>query len=107
MNLQFNRILCSDESNLMLFRIYVAIVFGAASFVGTALSTPQVDPFRERTLAREFPRRVEWLNSRPLTKTDLKGKFVLLDFWTYCCITACTSCRSSRSWSTSFPRSWS
>jgi DNA-binding beta-propeller fold protein YncE len=27
-----------------------------------------------------------WLNSRPLTKQDLKGKFVLLDFWTYCCI---------------------
>ncbi len=28
-----------------------------------------------------------WLNvSRPLTIADLKGKVVLLDFWTYCCI---------------------
>ncbi len=28
-----------------------------------------------------------WLNiSRPLTLADLKGKVVLLDFWTYCCI---------------------
>ncbi|MBI2472241.1 MAG: redoxin domain-containing protein [Planctomycetes bacterium] len=28
-----------------------------------------------------------WLNvSRPLTLSDLKGKVVLLDFWTYCCI---------------------
>lgn len=28
-----------------------------------------------------------WLNvSRPLTLADLKGKMVLLDFWTYCCI---------------------
>ena len=28
-----------------------------------------------------------WLNTGgPLRKQDLKGKFVLLDFWTYCCI---------------------
>jgi len=28
-----------------------------------------------------------WLNvSRPLTLADLRGKVVLLDFWTYCCI---------------------
>ncbi len=29
----------------------------------------------------------EWLNtSKPLTMKDLRGKVVLLDFWTYCCI---------------------
>ncbi len=29
----------------------------------------------------------EWLNTaRPLSIPDLKGKIVLLDFWTYCCI---------------------
>src|SRR5436853_7302751 len=39
-----------------------------------------------KTPAFEFPRRLEWLNSQPLTKAELKGKFVLLDFWTYCCI---------------------
>lgn len=28
-----------------------------------------------------------WLNtSRPLTPDDLKGRIILLDFWTYCCI---------------------
>lgn len=27
-----------------------------------------------------------WLNSRPLTAADLKGKVVLVDFWTYSCI---------------------
>ena len=34
----------------------------------------------------EFSQGITWLNSGPLTKADLKGKFVLLDFWTYCCI---------------------
>ncbi len=29
---------------------------------------------------------VQWLNSPPLTKEALKGKVVLIDFWTYSCI---------------------
>ncbi len=29
---------------------------------------------------------VEWLNSPPLTREALKGKVVLVDFWTYSCI---------------------
>jgi len=29
---------------------------------------------------------VEWLNSKPLTAEALKGKVVLIDFWTYSCI---------------------
>jgi thiol-disulfide isomerase/thioredoxin len=28
----------------------------------------------------------EWLNSKPLTMEELKGKVVLIDFWTYSCI---------------------
>ena len=27
-----------------------------------------------------------WLNSKPLTEADLRGKIVLIDFWTYTCI---------------------
>lgn len=35
--------------------------------------------------APEFPSGAEWLNvQRPLTLRDLRGKLVLLDFWTYC-----------------------
>ncbi|XP_022961409.1 protein SUPPRESSOR OF QUENCHING 1, chloroplastic isoform X3 [Cucurbita moschata] len=35
----------------------------------------------------EFPSKLDWLNSSPLRfRKDLKGKVVLLDFWTYCCI---------------------
>src|SRR4051794_39091173 len=28
----------------------------------------------------------EWINTRPILLRDLRGKIVLLDFWTYCCI---------------------
>jgi thiol-disulfide isomerase/thioredoxin len=45
------------------------------------------NPFAKRLPAPEFPQNVQWFNtSKPLKKEDLKGKFVLLDFWTYCCI---------------------
>ncbi|CAM8917987.1 unnamed protein product [Rhodiola kirilowii] len=35
----------------------------------------------------EFPPKLDWLNSAPLhLGKELRGKVVLLDFWTYCCI---------------------
>lgn len=38
-------------------------------------------------IAPEFPAHLEWLNTdRRHSIKDFKGKFVLLDFWTYCCI---------------------
>ena len=37
--------------------------------------------------APDFPQGLDWLNTdRPLSLEDLRGKLVLLDFWTYCCI---------------------
>jgi thiol-disulfide isomerase/thioredoxin len=47
---------------------------GSESFAGT-------------TPAPEFPDGLEWLNvERPLSLAELRGKLVLLDFWTYGCI---------------------
>ncbi|HEX5035257.1 MAG TPA: thioredoxin-like domain-containing protein, partial [bacterium] len=47
----------------------------------------QANPFRNRNDFPDFPKGLDWLNSKkPLTKKDLKGKIVILDFWTYCCI---------------------
>ena len=37
--------------------------------------------------APDFPQNLEWLNTdKPYSINDFKGKLVLLDFWTYCCI---------------------
>jgi hypothetical protein len=33
--------------------------------------------------ASDFPLDLEWINSRPLSLSDLRGKLVILDFWTY------------------------
>ena len=41
---------------------------------------------------------VEWLNSPPLTPGELKGKVVLVDFWTYSCINCLRSIPYVRAW---------
>lgn len=46
------------------------------------------DDFLEgNTMAPDFPQDLDWLNTeRPLSLAELRGKIVLLDFWTFCCI---------------------
>lgn len=46
------------------------------------------NPFLEGEVnAPDFPTDLEWLNTeRRLSLRELRGKVVLLDFWTYCCI---------------------
>ena len=39
-----------------------------------------------------------WLNSAPLTPADLKGKVVLIDFWTYSCINCIRTLPYVTSW---------
>jgi cytochrome c biogenesis protein CcdA/thiol-disulfide isomerase/thioredoxin len=42
---------------------------------------------------------VKWLNSPPLTRQQLKGKVVLIDFWTYSCINCLRSIPYVEAWS--------
>lgn len=41
---------------------------------------------------------VQWLNSAPLTAAQLKGKVVLVDFWTYSCINCLRSLPYVKAW---------
>jgi sugar lactone lactonase YvrE len=44
-------------------------------------------PFPKRQPAPEFKEGLRWFNTdKPLSLESLRGKFVVLDFWTYCCI---------------------
>ncbi len=41
--------------------------------------------FAGKLTAPEFPSGLGWVNSdRPLTMQELRGRIVILDFWTYC-----------------------
>jgi thiol-disulfide isomerase/thioredoxin len=43
-------------------------------------------PIGSQTELASVERANEWLNSPPLTPSALRGKVVLIDFWTYTCI---------------------
>lgn len=55
---------------------------------GTAHAPPAgTHPYPRRVPAPPLDGDFQWLNTtRPITLADLRGKFVLLDFWTFCCI---------------------
>ncbi|MBT3230714.1 redoxin family protein [Candidatus Uhrbacteria bacterium] len=48
--------------------------------------------------ATEFPKGLEWLNGDSHTLKSLKGKVVLLDFWTYSCINCIRTFDHLRDW---------
>ena len=45
-----------------------------------------------------LPGATAWINSQPLTADQLKGKVVLVDFWTYSCINCLRSLPYIRAW---------
>ncbi len=61
---------------------------GKSSELSTALANFENETIQGQVFqAPSLDGGVEWLNcSKPLTLKDLRGKVVLLDFWTLCCI---------------------
>ncbi|MEE3004274.1 MAG: redoxin domain-containing protein [Chloroflexota bacterium] len=48
--------------------------------------------------APEFQRIANWINSEPLTMEDLRGKVILIDFWTYSCVNCIRTMTYLREW---------
>jgi cytochrome c biogenesis protein CcdA/thiol-disulfide isomerase/thioredoxin len=51
-----------------------------------ALKVKRTQPLAQGGQAPEFAGIAEWINTPPLTLEQLRGKVVLVDFWTYSCI---------------------
>ncbi|HVT94675.1 MAG TPA: thioredoxin-like domain-containing protein [Bryobacteraceae bacterium] len=67
--------------------ILAAVVAAAAPDAPLAQQVAENKMLEGRTTAPEFPDGLSWLNTRsPVKLRELRGKFVLLDFWTFCCI---------------------
>ena len=49
-----------------------------------------------------FRRATGWLNSSPLTPADLRGRVVLVDFWTYTCINWLRTLAFVRAWAAKY-----
>jgi thiol-disulfide isomerase/thioredoxin len=49
-----------------------------------------------------FDRATGWLNSSPLTPAELRGRVVLIDFWTYTCINWLRMLAFVRAWAAKY-----
>ena len=58
------------------------------------------DFFKSKNVSEmpEFKGISSWINSPPLSKKDLKGKVVLIDFWTYSCVNCVRTFPALREW---------
>jgi thiol-disulfide isomerase/thioredoxin len=66
--------------------LVLAILLIVAEFGPSVLGGEQLRDSSDRRPAPEFSGISAWLNSPPLTVTGLRGKVVLVQFWTYSCI---------------------
>ena len=69
---------------------YKSIIILALLFTTSCKSQTLDNNKRDESMkihAPEFTTGLEWLNvDKPIKLKDLRGKIVLIDFWTYCCI---------------------
>jgi len=69
--------------------VLVCAALAASVLVGCGSEAKEMSafPFAHRQKVPPLPEGTRWLNTAgPLRLADLRGKFVLMDFWTYCCI---------------------
>lgn len=67
--------------------LILVLCIGVLGLSFSQAAQAQANPFPNRVKAPELEGGVEWLNtSRPLSIKELRGKIILLDFWTFCCI---------------------
>ena len=64
----------------------------------TPLPTPILDTSKLGPKAAEITRIDGWINSDPLLISELKGKVVLIDFWTYTCVNCIRTLPYLRDW---------
>ena len=72
------------------YRLAIALMLGAASLSAARAgdrpaSTASVSIAEASAQAPEFKGINNWLNSSPLRMSDLRGKVVMVNFWTYGC----------------------
>jgi cytochrome c biogenesis protein CcdA/thiol-disulfide isomerase/thioredoxin len=71
---------------------------GGPAMMMTAKRTPQGEALPVEGTFPSLSGAEAWLNSSPLTGDQLKGKVVLVDFWTYSCINCLRTLPYIRAW---------
>jgi thiol-disulfide isomerase/thioredoxin len=70
----------------------------AAAFTVSAIPLASAHAASPPAQAPEFKGIEKWLNSEPLSMSSLRGKVVLVDFWTYTCINCIRTLPYVKTW---------
>ena len=74
---------------IILFALFGLFGFNIGAWVALKLGSSETKITEEAFTpypAPEIAGITSWINSKPLTLSDLKGQVILIDFWTYSCI---------------------
>ena len=80
----------------------VALLAGAAGIAAVRPAANDDAPLPVEALHPSLAGANDWLNSPPLTLDGLKGKVVLVDFWTYSCINCLRTLPYVRAWARTY-----
>jgi thiol-disulfide isomerase/thioredoxin len=86
--------------------LIVAVIAVATSIFIIEMQKPSIEPSQQviddknskYQKAQEFAGIERWINSEPLKINELKGKVVLVDFWTYTCINCIRTLPYLKAW---------
>ena len=96
----------SNFKSVVAATLFAAAVASAAAAVTTLAASPTAAPVatlsRNNNTAPDFTGIDNWLNSTPLSMQQLRGKVVLVDFWTYTCINCIDVLPHVKAWNQQF-----
>jgi thiol-disulfide isomerase/thioredoxin len=85
----------------LLVAILAAILVCIADPIALTRASAEDNDMVSATLP-SFAGAVEWLNSKPLTATELRGRVVLVQFWTYTCVNWLRTLPYVRAWAAKY-----
>src|SRR3954462_3553401 len=77
--------------------VALTVVAGVVAVTGGPIANAAATP-KDMGAAPAFTGIDKWLNSEPLTMQQLRGKVVLVDFWTYTCINCINTLPYVKQW---------
>ena len=78
----------------------LALWVGVSALICAVVTIASVKPDEGRV--PDMNGALGWLNSTPLSSTSLRGKVVLVDFWTYTCINSLRPLPDVKSWAAKY-----
>ena len=92
----------------LLVTVLAAIVASMTIPIAPQMQASAEDKSMPNETLPSFAGAVEWVNSKPLTATNLHGKVVLVEFWTYTCINWLRTLPYVRAWADKYKiKAWS